>query len=39
MMLVLRTFSAFSASERSDLGQRAQQGARPAQAVASARLG
>jgi chemotaxis protein histidine kinase CheA len=34
--LVRRTFSAFSASERSDLGQRARQGARPVQAVASA---
>lgn len=34
--LVRRTFSAFSASERSDLGQRARQGVRPVQAVASA---
>ena len=34
--LVRRTFSAFSASERSDLGQRARQGTRPVQAVASA---
>ncbi|MDQ3059095.1 MAG: DUF5682 family protein [Pseudomonadota bacterium] len=34
--LVRRTFSAFSASERRDLGQRARQGARPVQAVASA---
>jgi hypothetical protein len=34
--LVRRTFSAFSASERSDLGQRARQGVRPVQAVTSA---
>lgn len=34
--LVRRTFSAFSASERSDLGQRARQGVRPVQAVVSA---
>jgi len=34
--LVRRTFSAFSASERSDLGQRARQGVRPVQAAASA---
>jgi len=34
--LVRRTFSTFSASERSDLGQRARQGARPVQAVISA---
>ena len=34
--LVRRTFSAFSASERRDLGQRARQGARPVQAVVSA---
>jgi hypothetical protein len=36
MTLVQRTFSAFIASERSDLGQRARQGVRPVQAVASA---
>jgi hypothetical protein len=36
MTLVRRTFSAFSASEQSDLGQRARQGVRPVQAVASA---
>lgn len=34
--LVRRTFSAFSASERRDLGMRARQGARPVQSVASA---
>ena len=34
--LVRRTFSAFSASERSDLGQRARQRGRPVQVVASA---
>ncbi|MCX7255777.1 MAG: DUF5682 family protein [Polaromonas sp.] len=34
--LVRRTFSAFSASERSDLGQRARQGVQPVQALASA---
>jgi len=36
MTLMWRTFSEFSASERSDLGQQARQGARPPQAVASA---
>ena len=36
MMLVSRTFSAFSVSKRNDLGQRARQGVRPVQAVASA---
>lgn len=35
MTLPYRTFSAFSASERNDLGQRARQGARPVQAVVS----
>lgn len=34
--LVRRTFSAFSASERRDLGQRARQGVQPVEAVASA---